>query len=139
MAGDFFVGLKLAQGLILADSLRWKEGVFVLIDNVTFSAAMSNATQFVRILNARLIGEPTGAKPSGFQDMGSFTLPHSKLEVTYSKRFYRFSDKETNTLQPDVELLHSIENYRNGTDSQLDWIVSKLIKRGRTVELIYHR
>ena len=49
--GDFFVGLKLAQQLVLADSINWKSGVYTLIDNVTFSAAMSNAAQFSQILN----------------------------------------------------------------------------------------
>ncbi|WP_305472160.1 S41 family peptidase [Psychrobium sp. 1_MG-2023] len=127
--GDFFVGLKLAQLLILEDSIDWKSGVYVLIDNVTFSAAMSNAAQFSQLLNATLVGEPTGAKPSGYQDMGQFILPNSKLEVTYSKRHYHFDDNERNALYPQVHIEHSIENYKASKDNQLQWILSDIEQR----------
>ena len=124
--GDFFVGLKLAQNLVLADSLNWKSGIFVLINNVTFSAAMSNAAQFRSLLNAQLIGEPTGAKPKGYQDMGKFTLPHSKRVVTYSKRFYDFTGSNTDALHPDKLIKLEIDDYLNNSDKQLQWIFEQI-------------
>ncbi|GAA4356632.1 peptidase S41 [Kangiella marina] len=124
--GDFFIGLKLAQHLVLADSIDWKSGVYVLIDNETFSAAMSNAAQYTQILNAKLVGEPTGAKPSGYQDMGQFTLPNSNLVVTYSKRLYRFKDEGKDALYPDVTIPLSIDDYINGQDKPLNWIIAEL-------------
>ncbi|MCI5107231.1 MAG: hypothetical protein MRY76_10995 [Pseudomonadales bacterium] len=127
--GDFFVGLKLAQALVLADSIDWLGGVYTLIDNVTFSAAMSNASQFARILNARLIGEPSGARPSGYQDMGQFMLPNSGLEVTYSKRLYRFGDSQAEALIPETQLSRSIDDYRNNNDRQLRWILADIAAR----------
>jgi hypothetical protein len=127
--GDFFVGLKLAQALVLADSIDWRRGVYTLIDNVTFSAAMSNASQYARILNARLIGEPTGARPSGYQDMGQFMLPNSGLEVTYSKRLYRFGDDQAEALMPEIQLSRSIDDYRNNYDRQLRWILADIAAR----------
>lgn len=102
--GDFFVGLRLAQRLVLADTINWRSGVYTLIDNVTFSAAMSNAAQFSQILNSKLVGSPTGARPVGYQDMGQFTLPNSGLEVTFSKRFYSFKDDQRDALYPDVNI-----------------------------------
>jgi len=124
--GDFFVGLKLAQLLVLADSIDWKSGVYVLIDNVTFSAAMSNAAQFSQLLNAKLIGEPTGAKPSGYQDMGQFILPNSNLEVTYSKRLYHFTSESKDALYPDVNIGVSIDDYISKKDPQLKWILNDI-------------
>jgi len=124
--GDFFVGLKLAQLLVLADSIDWKSGVYVLIDNVTFSAAMSNAAQFSQLLNAQLIGEPTGAKPSGYQDMGQFTLPNSNLEVTYSKRLYHFTSDLKDALYPDINIEVSIDDYISNKDPQLKWILNDI-------------
>ncbi len=124
--GDFFVGLKLAQLLVLADSINWKSGVYVLIDNVTFSAAMSNAAQFSQILNAQLVGSPTGAKPSGYQDMGQFILPNSKLEVTYSKRLYHFKEDQREALYPDVTVELSIEDYKNNNDKVLNWVLKDI-------------
>ena len=124
--GDFFVGLKLAQLLVLADSIDWKSGGYVLIDNVTFSAAMSNAAQFSQLLNAKLIGEPTGAKPSGYQDMGQFILPNSNLEVTYSKRMYHFTSEIKDALYPDINIGVSIDDYISKKDPQLKWILNDI-------------
>lgn len=124
--GDFFVGLKLAQFLVLADSINWKSGVYVLIDNVTFSAAMSNAAQFSQLLNAKLVGEPTGAIPSGYQDMGQFKLPNSKLDVTYSKRLYHFTKDDKDALYPDILIEHSISEYKGNRDRQLEWILNDI-------------
>lgn len=124
--GDFFVGLKLAQLLILAESIDWKSGVYVLINNVTFSAAMSNAAQFSQILNAELVGEPTGAKPSGYQDMGQFVLPNSKLEVTYSKRLFHFKEGDKDALYPDINIELSVSDYIDTNDSQLIWVLNDI-------------
>lgn len=124
--GDFFVGLKLAQLLVLADTINWRSGVYTLIDDVTFSAAMSNAAQFSQILNSRLVGLPTGARPTGYQDMGQFTLPNSKLEVTFSKRLYSFKEVQRDALYPDVHIGVSIDDYRNAYDRQLRWVLSDI-------------
>lgn len=124
--GDFFAGLKLAQYLVLADSLNWKSGSYVLINNVTFSAAMSNAAQFKSILNAMLIGEPTGAKPKGYQDMGEFTLPNSKRVVTFSKRFYDFMGNNKDAIYPDKTIKLTVDDYLKNTDKPLDWVLEQV-------------
>ena len=124
--GDFFTGLKLAQHLVLADSINWQSGNYVLINNVTFSAAMSNASQFKNILNAKLVGEPTGAKPKGYQDMGEFTLPHSKRVVTYSKRFYNFIGNSKDAIYPDKSIKLTVNDYQNNFDKQLAWVLRQV-------------
>lgn len=124
--GDFFVGLKMAQYLVLADSLNWNSGIYVLINNGTFSAAMSNAAQFRSLLNAMLIGEPTGAKPKGYQDMGQFTLPHSKQVVTYSKRFYDFMGDDKNAIYPDKEIKLTVEDFLHDRDAPLEWVLKQV-------------
>ena len=124
--GDFFSGLKIAQYLVRADSLNWRNGIFTLINNKTFSAAMSNAAQFKQLLNAELVGEPTGAKPSGYQDMGEFVLPHSKRVVTYSKRMYKFLDTEDDAIYPDVSIEMTIGDYKTNNDKQLEYVLEKV-------------
>jgi len=126
--GDFFVGLVLASSLVLADTIDWKSGVYVLTDNVTFSAAMSNAAQYSQLLNATLVGEPTGATPSGYQDMGQFELPHSKLPVTYSKRLYHFKEDQKEALYPDVLVEVTLADYLSNNDRQLNWILKDIAK-----------
>lgn len=124
--GDFFVGTFLAYYLNLADSIDWKSGVYVLTDKVTFSAATSNASQFRQILNAKIVGEPTGSNPTGYQDMGQFTLPNSGMIVTYSKRLFRFQEKITQGVKPDVLIEYDWESYSKGKDNMMEWIINDI-------------
>ncbi|WP_334078317.1 S41 family peptidase [Microbulbifer sp. M83] len=127
--GDFFVGLRFAHQMILVDGLDWDGGVYTLIGNATFSAGMSNAAHFREMFNATLVGEPTGGNPVGYQDMDSFTLPNSGIEVNYSKRLYRFQDKPTQGIQPDVLIPTRWADYRVGRDAVLDWVLDDISKR----------
>lgn len=124
--GDFFVGLTLAWGLILIDELNWKNGIYVLTGPKTFSAAMSNSAQFRQLLNARLVGEPTGANPVGYQDADTFILPNSGWTVMYSKRLYRFQDADTQGVQPDVLIAPDWNEFKNGKDNQLMWVMEQI-------------
>jgi hypothetical protein len=124
--GDFFVGTMLAYSLNIADSIDWKSGVYVLTDKVTFSAATSNASQFRQILNAKIVGEPTGSNPTGYQDMGLFTLPNSGMTVTYSKRLFRFQDKVTQGVQPDVLIEYDWKSYSKGIDNMMEWVINDI-------------
>lgn len=124
--GDFFVGLTLAWGLILIDELNWRNGIYVLTGPKTFSAAMSNSAQFRQLLNARLIGEPTGANPVGYQDADTFKLPNSGWTVMYSKRLYRFQDADTQGVQPDVLIAPDWESFKQKKDNQLMWVMEQI-------------
>ncbi|WOD43530.1 S41 family peptidase [Hwangdonia lutea] len=124
--GDFFVGTFLAYYLNLADSIDWKSGVYMLTDKVTFSAATSNASQFRQILNAKIVGEPTGSNPTGYQDMGQFALPNSGMIVTYSKRLFRFQDKVTQGVQPDVLIEYDWNSYSKGIDNMMEWVINDI-------------
>ncbi|SEC18531.1 Peptidase family S41 [Tenacibaculum sp. MAR_2009_124] len=124
--GDFFVGTFLAYYLNLADSIDWKSGVYVLTDKVTFSAATSNASQYRHMLNAKIVGEPTGSNPTGYQDMGQFILPNSKLVMTYSKRLFRFQEAITEGVQPDQVIHYEWKSYSKGEDNMLEWIFNDI-------------
>ncbi|MFA0813196.1 S41 family peptidase [Microbulbifer epialgicus] len=127
--GDFFVGLGMAWRLVLVDSLDWDHGIYTLISNKTYSAAMSNAAQYRQLLNAKLVGEPTGGNPVGYQDMGQFSLPNSEWTITYSKRNYKFQDAFTEGVQPDVLIEPDWQSYQQGVDRPLSWILEDIKKR----------
>lgn len=129
--GDFFVGLVLAWGLVVIDSLDWKQGFYVLTSGQTFSAAMSNAAQYRQILNAALVGEPSGANPVGYQDADTFLLPHSQWKVMYSKRLYRFQESFSDGVQPDKFLAPEWKAFSDGRDNQLEWIMKSISDRAR--------
>ncbi|MBI9041824.1 S41 family peptidase [Lutibacter sp.] len=123
--GDLYVGVVLAYALNLADSIDWKNGMFLLTSNKTFSAATSNAALFKQLLNAKIVGEPTGSNPNGYQDMDSFTLPNSKLVITYSKRLFQLSEKLNAALQPDI----LIKQKKNDLFDNIDTVLRVLISR----------
>lgn len=124
--GDFYVGLILSGWLNAADSINWKSNVYVLVDRVTYSAAMVNAVQYKQLLNARVVGEPTGANPNGYQDLGQFKLPNSGLLITYTKRHFRLQDEDTQGLQPDVLVTPKWKNYKSGLDEVLEWVLNDI-------------
>ena len=127
--GDFYTGLRLAHQLNLLDGVDWRNGVYVLTSPLTYSAATSNAAQFSEILNARRVGEPTGASPCGYQDMGQFTLPNSGLGITYSKRRFCFAEPVNDALAPDIAIPITVEHWRRGEDAALNWVRSDIQSR----------
>lgn len=126
--GDLYVGLVLANALNVADPVDWKHGVYVLCDNVTFSAATSNTALFRELLNAKIVGEPTGSNPTGYQDMDTFELPNSKLVICYSKRLFRIQETPTSGVQPDIPLKYEWESFSKGKDNMLEWVINEINK-----------
>ncbi|MBW2936755.1 hypothetical protein KXJ69_01475 [Aureisphaera sp. CAU 1614] len=126
--GDLYVGVVLAYALNLADTIDWKNGVYIMCDHITFSAATSNTALFKRLLNGKVVGEPTGSNPTGYQDMATFELPNSKLVITYSKRYFKISDTVTQGVQPDVLLHYQWGSFAKGRDNMLHWVIQDLKK-----------
>ncbi|KOH45336.1 S41 family peptidase [Sunxiuqinia dokdonensis] len=124
--GDLYVGLVLANALNIADPIDWKSGVYVLCDKVTFSAGASNTALFRELLNATVVGEPTGSNPTGYQDMDTFELPNSKLVICYSKRLFRIQETTTSGVQPDVPLKYEWESFLKGNDNMLEWVIEEI-------------
>jgi C-terminal processing protease CtpA/Prc len=121
--GDLYVGLILAHGLNLVDGIDWLHGVNVLTGANTFSAGASNAALFRELLNARIVGMPTGSNPTGYQDMDEFSLHHSKLRVTYSKRLFRLQETPTEGVIPDVLVMPKWSDYQQGIDTAITEIL----------------
>ena len=105
-------------------ALNRRGGLFVLIGRATFSAAMTNATDFRRETDAILVGEPTGARPNGYQENHWFRLPHSGLQVSLASRSYKFQEADTSAVMPDQLIEPSWADYRAGRDPALEWILS---------------
>jgi hypothetical protein len=124
--GDLYVGVVLAYALNLADTIDWKQGVYVMTDAVTFSAATSNSVLFKQLLNAKIVGQPTGSNPTGYQDMDQFELPNSKLVITYSKRRFELSETVTQGIQPDELLNYSWSDFSQGNDNMLQWVIKDI-------------
>jgi len=99
--------------------------LFVVIGRGTFSAAMTNATDLRRQTEAVLVGEPTGARPNGYQELSAFALPHSELHAFCSIRHYRFQDRDTPAVLPDKRIDPNWADYKAGRDPVMEWILAQ--------------
>ena len=131
--GNFYIGLRLAYYLNLADSVDWKHGVYVMVDNHTFSAATINAAQYAQLLNAKVLGTPTGSNLNGYQDMGTFVLPSTNLTISYSKRKFVLSQAADQPLFPDVELTPDMPIFTNHRDKVLEYFINEVSSADDTI------
>src|ERR1051325_1536801 len=97
--------------------------LYVIIGRWTYSAGMANAADFRNDLHAILVGEPTGARPNGYQENREFSLPNSHLGVSYSTQLYKFQENDTAGIMPDRRIDPDWQSYRCGNDPVLDWIL----------------
>lgn len=123
--GDFTKTRDLLLPKLKNHPLNKKDRLFVAIGRHTFSAAMTNAADFLKGTNASLVGEPTGARPNGWQEKGQFALPNSRLTVAYSKRYYRFLDEDVPAVMPHKHIPLKWEDFRKGRDPILQWVTSQ--------------
>lgn len=96
--------------------------LFVVTSRRTYSAGMTNAIDFRKETNAILVGEPTGARPNGYQENRDFRLPNSRLNVWVSTQFYKFQEQETPGVMPDQRIDPDWASYRSGRDPVMEWI-----------------
>jgi len=108
-------GLKARPALIARDRL------LALVGRSTFSSGLMAAISLKKDLNAVLIGEPTGEKPNSYGEVRQLTLPHSRLSVSYTTKFFRLSsDGDPVALFPDVTVTRSLADVLAGRDPVFD-------------------
>jgi hypothetical protein len=123
--GDFTTVRDLLLPRLREHRLNQEGRLFVAIGRRTFSAAMTNAADFLRETNAILVGEPTGARPNGWQEGRRLTLPNSGLTVSYSVAYYEFLDEDLPAVMPHRHIDETWADFRSGTDPVLEWIESR--------------
>lgn len=126
--GDFFEGRKhLVRPVKELAALNQKGRLFVIVGRYTFSAAMANAIDFRKETNAILVGEPVGERPNSYSENDEMTLPHSRLVVSYSTRYYKFLDEDVPAVMPDKRMDPNWADFRAGRDPVMEWILSQAL------------
>lgn len=80
--------------------------------------------QFRTMTHATLVGQPIGERPNSYQEPRQFTLPNSQLVVHYSTGYYKFTSGPSNVVAPDKEITPTWEDYKNGHDPVLEWVLA---------------
>jgi hypothetical protein len=104
--------------------------LFVITGRRTFSAGMTNVTDFRRETEAIIVGEPTGARPNGYQENHWFTLPFSKIRVSCATLRYRFQpESDSVAVFPDHRIDPSWSSFRAGQDAAINWILRQSLPK----------
>ena len=82
------------------------------------------AIDFREIARATLVGETIGERPNSFSENDEMRLPHSKIEISYSTRYYKFLPHD-GLVAPDKEILPTWADWVAGRDPVLDWILEQ--------------
>jgi len=98
--------------------------LFVITGRVTYSAGMANTADFKNDLGAILVGEPTGARPNGYQEGRGMGLPNSHLWLSYSVELYKFAETDTPGILPDKRIEPDWKSFEAGRDAALEWIIN---------------
>lgn len=117
--------------LLDASIPKFKGKVYVLIGNMTFSAAQMLATTIADNKLSTMIGHPTGNKPTGQTGFSLLKLPHTKNTVTLSYMFMERPDHSKNeerSLFPDIEISSGFQEFINGTDVGFEYIMREINK-----------
>lgn len=124
--GDFTRGREyIISEIKKRPSINRRGHLYVITGRWTFSAGMANAADFRNETNAILVGEPTGARPNGYQENREFMLPNSHLKVWVSTQFYKFQPQDTPGLMPDQRIDPDWPSFRQGRDPVMEWILKQ--------------
>jgi C-terminal processing protease CtpA/Prc len=107
---------EFAAKLYDVKKLRGEGKVFVLSGRQTFSSGVFACRTLKSSSRAILFGEPTGGNVNGYGDIKMLTLPNSKLQASYSTKYFELDSKYKEGFIPDVTVEQSFENYLKGID-----------------------
>jgi hypothetical protein len=124
--GDFNTTEPLASAICRAARNGDIARVYVILGRHTYSAAVVLAGQLKHGCDAVFAGEVPRAVPNRQADVGRFTLPNSRLEVTYSSRLRpAFPELGDATEIPvDLPAPPTWGDYRAGRDPALEAVLS---------------
>ena len=110
--GNSSQGTEFVERLAQALKQHPQVAVYVVLGRDTFSSAILNAMDFKQLTNAVFVGEETAGKPNHFGEVRSFQLPSSKVLVNYSTKYFKRSEKEIETIEPDMSIEMSFADFK---------------------------
>ncbi len=119
------------------NELAFNGNVYVLIDGGSFSASSIISTKLQANNRATFVGEETGGAYNGTVagQMPIITLPNSKNKVRIGLIRIGALEK-TDTIGrgvfPDVEIIPTVEEFKNKQDKAMEWILNDIENKANT-------
>ncbi len=129
--GDNTTYRPLLERLSKNKAINQRGKLFTLIGRTTFSAAGNFATDMERHTETLFVGEPTGSSPNQYGDAKPLRLPHSKVTVYISSRYWQKSDPDDERLwhEPDIAVAFSSQDYFLKRDPVLEAVLNYEVER----------
>lgn len=109
-------GTKLVERLAAMRSVNQEGRLFVGISHETFSSAVINAMDFRQKTKALLVGRPAGGRPNHYGEVRPLELPHSKVKVYHSTKFFKYVEENPETVLPDCPVESAFSALARGVD-----------------------
>jgi len=115
--------LEFLQGPIFENNNR----LYVITGRITFSAGVNFITDLEKMTNTHFVGEATGGSPNQFGDPKAITLPHSKVRVRVSARYWNKAGDDDQRLehQPNTFTPLTSDDYFNQQDPAINYILQR--------------
>ena len=116
-------GLTLHEDFIEVLGNSAAEQIYILIDPASYSDAILLPVEIRQNLsNAVIVGTPGGQSPIFFAGR-SYALPNSGHYFGVSMGGYNYwTDYEHETLMPDITVYQTLEDYKQGIDTVLEYV-----------------
>lgn len=121
MGGNSQQGTKFIKKLSKT-KLNGTGKIYLLIGRQTFSSAILNTMDFVKLTDVVLVGEGTGGRPNHYGEVNRFVLPESNLVVSYSTKYFKVLEEDPPSIIPEIEASPSFKDFMNGTDRAMEAI-----------------
>lgn len=119
---------------LLEQKLNDGINVYTLIGGKTFSSALINAVM-MKDIGSIIVGENTGGCVDHFGEVSFFELPNSKIDVSYSNKFFELdtllhSAKPygIESFRPDIYAIQTRKDYLNSIDTAVDVVLKDTTK-----------
>lgn len=93
-----------------------KGKIYVLIGRGTISSGVFACVSLKKSTNAIFIGEPTGGNVNGYGDILMLTLPNSKIQVSYSTKYFEVLPEYKENFIPNILVEQSFDDNIKGID-----------------------
>lgn len=122
--GNSLIFSPMLREIKAREKINQKDRLYVIVGRLTFSSAVLNAIQLRNQTNATFVGEPTGGKPNHFGEVKNFMLTNSRINISYSTKYFTIANEDTDSFYPDITIELEFKDYSENRDPVLEAIIS---------------
>ncbi|MDA3851306.1 MAG: hypothetical protein PF447_08520 [Spirochaetaceae bacterium] len=124
LQGDF-KNLKTITNQLQASKFNLRGRLFIVLGRHSRLETLQGIISLENQSHAILIGESSGGRPNHLGNMKSHILANTAFELYYPSSFYDLMDRETDSLEPQIPLVYSFQDYSAGKDPLIELLIEE--------------